>query len=126
MLRIKTKTTSAVTVAIRRAIGRSIANSHSILELSKLVIRLYHARQPEVLMPRARGMGRLAILFTLVVLLQGCESTSPPPPRATRPDIHLAPDTRVSKGVVPRDSTLEAMLLEQGLQSEAVHNVIDA
>jgi len=71
-------------------------------------------------------MGRLAILFTLVVLLQGCESTSPPPPRATRPDIHLAPDTRVSKGVVPRDSTLEAMLLEQGLQSEAVHNVIDA
>jgi len=76
-------------------------------------------------MPWARGMGRLAILLTLVVLLQGCERSSPPPPRVTRPDINLAPDTRVSKGVVPRDSTLEAMLLEQGLQTEVVHNVID-
>jgi murein DD-endopeptidase MepM/ murein hydrolase activator NlpD len=32
----------------------------------------------------------------------------------------------VSKGFVPRDSTLEAMLLEQGLQSEVVHSVIAA
>jgi hypothetical protein len=31
----------------------------------------------------------------------------------------------VSRGVVPLDSTLEAMLLEQGLQTEVVHNVID-
>ena len=77
-------------------------------------------------MPRARGMGRTAILLTLVVLLQGCESTSPPPPHVTRPDINLAPDTKVSRGVVPRDSTLEAMLIEQGLQTEVVHNVIDA
>jgi len=60
------------------------------------------------------------------VLLQGCESTSPPPPHVTRPDINLAPDTKVSRGVVPRDSTLEAMLIEQGLQTEVVHNVIDA
>lgn len=71
-------------------------------------------------------MGRLAILLALVVLLQGCERISPPPPRVTRPDIHLAPDTKMSKGVVPRDSTLEAMLLGQGLQADVVHNVIDA
>src|SRR6185436_14021694 len=77
-------------------------------------------------MPRARGMGRTAILLTLIVLLQGCESTSPPPPHVTRPDINLAPDTKVSRGVVPRDSTLEAMLIEQGLHTEVVHNVIDA
>ena len=71
-------------------------------------------------------MGRLAILLALAVLLQGCENASPPPQRVTRPDIHLAPDTRVFKGVVPRDSTLEAMLLDQGLQAAVVHNVIDA
>jgi murein DD-endopeptidase MepM/ murein hydrolase activator NlpD len=71
-------------------------------------------------------MGQLAILLALVVLLQGCERASSPPPRLTRPDIHLAPDTKMSTGVVARDSTLEAMLLDQGLQAEVVHNVIDA
>lgn len=76
-------------------------------------------------MPRARGMGRLPILLALVVSLQGCEGALPPPPQVTRPDIHLAPDSTVSRGVVPLDSTLEAMLLEQGLQTEVVHNVID-
>ena len=77
-------------------------------------------------MPRARSMGRLPILLALVVSLQGCESTLPPPPQVTRPDIHLAPDSKVSRGVVPLESTLEAILLEQGLQSEVVHNVIDS
>src|ERR1700752_2884689 len=70
-------------------------------------------------------MGRLPFLLALVVSLQGCQGTPPSPPQVTRPDIHLAPDSKVSKGVVPLDSTLEAMLLEQGLQSEVVHNVID-
>lgn len=71
-------------------------------------------------------MGRLSILLTLVVLVSGCERTALPPPHGTRPDIRLVPDTRVSKGIVPRDSTLEAMLLDQGLQAEVVRNVIDA
>src|SRR5262245_9111291 len=72
-------------------------------------------------------MGRLRVLLTVVVLLlAGCESTPVPPPHTIRPDVYLAPDTRVSKGVVPRDSTLESMLLEQGLPTEAVHTVIDA
>lgn len=71
-------------------------------------------------------MSRIPILLTLVMLLPGCESTPVPPPHASGPDIHLVPDTRVLKGVVPRDSTLESMLLAQGLQSEAVHRVIDS
>ena len=77
-------------------------------------------------MPRARSMGRLPILLALVVSLQGCESTLPPLPQVTRPDIHLAPDSKVSRGVVPLESTLEAILLEHGLQTEVVHNVIDS
>ena len=74
-------------------------------------------------MPRARGMGRLPILLALLVSLQGCGHTSTP--QVTRPDIHLAPDSKVSRGVVPLESTLEAILLQQGLQTEVVHNVID-
>ena len=77
-------------------------------------------------MPRARGMGRLSILLALVALLQACDGVPLPPRQVTRPDIYLAPDTKVSKGFVPHDSTLEAMLLEQGLQSEVVHSVIAA
>ena len=77
-------------------------------------------------MPRARSMGRLPILLALVVSLQGCQSTPPSPPQVTRPDIHLAPDSKVSKGVVPLESTLETILLEQGLQTEVVHDVIDS
>jgi len=77
-------------------------------------------------MPRARSMGRLPILLALVVSLQGCESTLPPLPQVTRPDIHLAPDSKVSRGVVPLESTLETILLEQGLQTEVVHDVIDS
>ena len=71
-------------------------------------------------------MGRLAIILALVVSCVGCEHPSPEPIRTFRPDIHLAPDSRVSRGVVPRNTTLETMLLEQGLQSEVVQGVIDA
>ena len=73
-------------------------------------------------------MGRLSILLTLAVLFQACESAPPAPPAAAapRPDIYLAPDSKVSRGVVPRNSTLEEMLLEQGLQAKVVRGVIDA
>jgi murein DD-endopeptidase MepM/ murein hydrolase activator NlpD len=70
-------------------------------------------------------MVRLSIALALVVLFVACEAASPPA-SAARPDIVLAPDSKVSRGVVPRDSTLEAMLLEQGLQSDVVHGVINA
>ena len=71
-------------------------------------------------------MSRLAIIVALLVVFEGCEATSAPPVRSSRPDIHLAPDTKVSRGLVPRNSTLEAMLLDHGLQAEVVHGVIDA
>lgn len=71
-------------------------------------------------------MRRLAIIVVLMVVFEGCEATSAPPVRTSRPDIHLAPDTTVARGLVPRNSTLETMLLDHGLQSEVVHGVIDA
>jgi murein DD-endopeptidase MepM/ murein hydrolase activator NlpD len=70
-------------------------------------------------------MVRLSIALALVALFVACEAASPLK-QAARPDIVLAPDSKVSRGVVPRDSTLEAMLLEQGLQADVVHRVIDA
>ena len=70
-------------------------------------------------------MVRLSIALALVAVFVACEAASPPTP-AARPDIVLAPDSKVSSGVVPRDSTLEAMLLEQGLQADVVHGVIAA
>jgi len=70
-------------------------------------------------------MSRLSIVLLLVAVIGGCDAARPAlPPQ--RPDIHLVPDSRISRGVVPRNSTLEAMLLEQGLQTEVVHSVIDA
>jgi hypothetical protein len=72
-------------------------------------------------------MGRLSIWLLLVVLLGACEGVAPPPPaRVNKPDIYLAPDSRVSRGVVPRNSTLEEMLLEHGLHAEVVRGVIAA
>ena len=70
-------------------------------------------------------MGRLPIVLALVALFVACEG-APPPPQATRPDVYLAPDSRLSQGLVPRDSTLEAMLRDQGLQTDVVHGVIAA
>jgi len=70
-------------------------------------------------------MGRLSIAMALAVSLAACEEALPPE-RAPRPDVYLAPDSTVLRGVVPRNSTLEAMLLEQGLQAPIVHAVIDA
>jgi murein DD-endopeptidase MepM/ murein hydrolase activator NlpD len=71
-------------------------------------------------------MGRLAIILVSAVLFGACEATPPQPVRTSRPDIHLVPDSKVSRGVVPRDSTLETMLRDQGLQAEAAHRLIDA
>ncbi len=71
-------------------------------------------------------MARLAIILVSAVLFEACEAAPPPPVRASRPDIHLVPDSKVSRGIVPRDSTLETMLLDQGLQAEVAHRLIDA
>jgi murein DD-endopeptidase MepM/ murein hydrolase activator NlpD len=70
-------------------------------------------------------MGRLFVLLAFVVSCAACES-APPPAHTSRPDVFLAPDSRVLRGVVPQNSTLEAVLLDQGLQAPVVHSVIDA
>jgi murein DD-endopeptidase MepM/ murein hydrolase activator NlpD len=49
-----------------------------------------------------------------------------PPPTPSLPDVYLEPDTTVARGVVPPGITLEAMLLDQGLETGVVHGVIDA
>jgi murein DD-endopeptidase MepM/ murein hydrolase activator NlpD len=70
-------------------------------------------------------MVRLSIALTFVALFGACDAT-PPPVTTARPDVYLPPDSKVLRGVVPRNSTLEGMLLEQGLQTEVVHRVIDS
>jgi len=70
-------------------------------------------------------MDRLTIALVSAALIAGCggEQTSP---TTAREDVYLAPDTTVARGQVPPGSTLEAMLLEQGLQTEVVQGVISA
>jgi murein DD-endopeptidase MepM/ murein hydrolase activator NlpD len=70
-------------------------------------------------------MSRLSIALAFVALFGGCEA-APPPSQTLRPDIYLPADSKVSRGVVPRNSTLEGMLLDQGLKAEAVASVIEA
>lgn len=73
-------------------------------------------------------MRRLSIGLVLAALFGGCDAApaAPPPTRTPRPDVYLVPDSTISRGVVPRDSTLETMLLDKGLQAPVVHGVIDA
>lgn len=73
-------------------------------------------------------MRRYSHLLAVVFLLGACDRIAPPPPaeRVSRPDVYLPPDSKVSRGLVPRNSTLEEMLFEQGLQAEVVQRVIDA
>jgi murein DD-endopeptidase MepM/ murein hydrolase activator NlpD len=70
-------------------------------------------------------MSRLSIWFILTVLVGACESVAPPA-NVSRPDIYLAPDSKVSRGVVPRSTTLEEMLRDHGLEAAVVQRVIDA
>jgi murein DD-endopeptidase MepM/ murein hydrolase activator NlpD len=72
-------------------------------------------------------MGRLSFFLACAVLLGACDSAAPPPrAHVGRPDVYLAPDSKISQGIVLRDSTLEEVLLEHGLQAEVVHRVIEA
>jgi murein DD-endopeptidase MepM/ murein hydrolase activator NlpD len=70
-------------------------------------------------------MGRVTTTLALTALLVAC-GTEPPPLTTAGVDVHLAPDTRVASGLVPPGSTLEAMLVEQGLRSDVVHGVVEA
>src|SRR5512145_807375 len=69
-------------------------------------------------------MGRLTTALALMPGLAACGGQTPPAP--VLPDVYLAPDTTIARGVVAPGSTLETMLLDQGLETGVVHGVIDA
>lgn len=64
-------------------------------------------------------------LLGVLVCVAACRPVSSPP-TATAQDIVLTPDTTLVRGLVPRDTTLDTMLREQGLAAEAVTGVIAA
>jgi murein DD-endopeptidase MepM/ murein hydrolase activator NlpD len=70
-------------------------------------------------------MGRLTTALALMPWLAACGGQAPPSARLL-PDVYLAPDTTIARGVVTPGSTLETMLLDQGLETDVVHGVIDA
>jgi murein DD-endopeptidase MepM/ murein hydrolase activator NlpD len=59
-------------------------------------------------------------------MLAACGREALPPRAPTRPDILLAPDTTVISGVVPRYTTLDAMLRGHGVAADAVQAVVTA
>ena len=74
-------------------------------------------------------MIRAASTLVLALMLTSCGGEIdelPPPSSPARPDVPLAPDTTLIRGVVPRDATLETMLKGHGVAAEAAQAVIDA
>ena len=62
-------------------------------------------------------MGRLPIALALVVVVLCACAEGAPRRRAPGPDVHLAPDTTEIRGLVPDDSTMDAMLRDHGLRT---------
>jgi len=71
-------------------------------------------------------MGRATFILACVALLAACSGSDTPPETAGRPDVYLAPDSTFVSERVPRDSTLESMLRDQGLGPDVVQQVITA
>ena len=70
-------------------------------------------------------MGRTALTLTVILLLASCgEGASPRP--VSNPDVYLAPDTTVSRGLVPDKTTMDALLRAHGLGADAVQGVVIA
>ena len=78
-------------------------------------------------MRRPRQLSRPAFSALLCALfcVAACRPTAPPS-IATSQDIVLTPDTTLVRGLVPRDTTLDAILRSQGLAADAVTGVIAA
>src|SRR5688572_4502313 len=60
-------------------------------------------------------------------MMAACRSSDAPPPtpaKLTGIDIVLAPDTVVVRNVVPRNTTLDALLREHGVQAETVGHIV--
>src|SRR5262245_38744016 len=60
------------------------------------------------------------------LLLAACTHEAPAPPRVARFDIALPIERRVIEATVPRQATLESLLLDHDLRADLVHAAIDA
>jgi murein DD-endopeptidase MepM/ murein hydrolase activator NlpD len=70
-------------------------------------------------------MGRTALTLTVILLLASCgEGASPR--RVSNPDVYLTPDTTVIRGLVPNNTTMDALLRAHGLGADAVQGVVIA
>ena len=74
---------------------------------------------------RGIKLARLLLIASSVTGLAACHVDEPPPdPVSQGSDIVLIPDTELVRGVVPRNTTLEALLRSHGLVTQAVQGVI--
>lgn len=71
-------------------------------------------------------MRRLTPAVLAISLCSACGTDATPPSRARRPDVHLIPDAIVTRGLVPPDSTLQAVLAQHGLAGDLIQQTIAA
>jgi len=69
-------------------------------------------------------MHRFVPALITAALLAACTADPPPPPPAARGDVVLRSTTTVVRGEVPRNATLDGMLREHGLASDAVQQIV--
>jgi murein DD-endopeptidase MepM/ murein hydrolase activator NlpD len=66
-------------------------------------------------------------LILVTALLSACQqSPTPPTARATGFDTRLAPETIAVRDVIPRNTTLDSLLRDHGVEAEAVGRVVAA
>jgi murein DD-endopeptidase MepM/ murein hydrolase activator NlpD len=70
-------------------------------------------------------IARAALAAFCVAVLTACAEDAPPP-RVSGSDIYLRPDTTEIRGLIPDNSTLDAMLRMHGLGADVVHEVVSA
>jgi murein DD-endopeptidase MepM/ murein hydrolase activator NlpD len=66
------------------------------------------------------------IALASLPLAAACRHDAPPPASSSRTDIFLKPDTELIRGLVPRNTTLDALLRENGLRFDAAARVIES
>jgi murein DD-endopeptidase MepM/ murein hydrolase activator NlpD len=71
-------------------------------------------------------MSRLTFVVLATCAAIACAQPTPPQPSPERPDISLPQEITVVRGLVPRHSTLDAMLRDHGLTPDWVHSVVGA
>lgn len=77
-------------------------------------------RRPRLNSPRA-----FVACVCALACVAACSPAAPPPAAASH-DIVLIPDTTLVQGLVPRNTTLDSMLREEGLTADVVTSVIAA